>query len=149
MRNALFGSYIWLTKVKYFFLLYEIWGSQGREDVDVGLLGCKTLWTCRWFPTFRRNVAPLPWEWRYIPKFVINVQPPSSAVNMESWQRNTWTTMDFKKSMGDSEPKRTNSVRVCVLLFFYFLYFYLLVVSSQSTHNTRLDCVGSGVYRYG
>jgi len=26
---------------------YEVWGSQGGEGVDVGLLGCNAAWTCR------------------------------------------------------------------------------------------------------
>jgi hypothetical protein len=26
--------------------MYEVWGSHGREDVDVDLLGCNAVWTC-------------------------------------------------------------------------------------------------------
>jgi hypothetical protein len=38
--------------------LYEIWGSHGSEDVDVGLLVCNVVWTCRLIPAFRRNILP-------------------------------------------------------------------------------------------
>jgi hypothetical protein len=32
-----------------------------------GLLGCDTMWSCRWLPVFWRNVS-LPWRWTwYIP----------------------------------------------------------------------------------
>jgi hypothetical protein len=37
--------------------LYEISGSHGGEDVDVGLLGCDAVWNCRWIPTFRKNIV--------------------------------------------------------------------------------------------
>jgi hypothetical protein len=36
----------------------EIWGSHGGKDVDVVLLGCNAVWTCRQIPTFRRNILP-------------------------------------------------------------------------------------------
>jgi hypothetical protein len=34
----------------------ELLGSDDGEDVDVGLLGCIAVWTCRRIPTFRRNI---------------------------------------------------------------------------------------------
>jgi hypothetical protein len=37
---------------------YEISGSHSGEDVNVGLLGCNTMWTCRQIPTFWRNILP-------------------------------------------------------------------------------------------
>jgi hypothetical protein len=35
----------------------EIWGSHGGEDVNVGLLGCNAVWTCKHTPTFRRYIT--------------------------------------------------------------------------------------------
>jgi hypothetical protein len=29
-----------------------------RKDIDCGLVGCDAVWTCRWVPTFRRNILP-------------------------------------------------------------------------------------------
>jgi hypothetical protein len=37
----------------------EIWGSHGGRDFDVGLLGCNTIWTCRYRSTFQLR----PWRW--------------------------------------------------------------------------------------
>jgi hypothetical protein len=36
----------------------EIWGSRGGKDVDVGLLGCIAMCTCRYISPFRRNILP-------------------------------------------------------------------------------------------
>jgi hypothetical protein len=36
----------WLCKA-YTFKTYEIWSTQGGEDVNVGPVGCNAVWTCR------------------------------------------------------------------------------------------------------
>jgi hypothetical protein len=35
------------TSLFLFHVKYDIRGSHGGEDVDVGLLGCNAMWTCR------------------------------------------------------------------------------------------------------
>jgi hypothetical protein len=37
-------------------ILFEISGSHGREDVQCGLLGCDTEWSCRWLSLLQRKV---------------------------------------------------------------------------------------------
>jgi hypothetical protein len=37
---------------------YEIWGFKVGENVNCAVLGCDTVQTCRWLPTFRRNLLP-------------------------------------------------------------------------------------------
>jgi hypothetical protein len=37
---------------------HEILGYHGREDVDVDLLGCDAVWTCRQIPAFWGNILP-------------------------------------------------------------------------------------------
>jgi hypothetical protein len=56
---------IWCDSVETGFIC-DITGSHGRKDVDVGLLGCDTVWTRKQIPTFRRNILS-----------------PSSALKME------------------------------------------------------------------
>jgi hypothetical protein len=34
----------------------EFWGFCSGADVDVGLVRCDATWTCKWVPTFSRNV---------------------------------------------------------------------------------------------
>lgn len=34
----------------------QIWSYHGPEDFEVCLLICDATWTCRWVPTFRRNM---------------------------------------------------------------------------------------------
>jgi hypothetical protein len=36
----------------------KILDSHGGEDVDVGLLGCNTVWTSRKIPPFQKNILP-------------------------------------------------------------------------------------------
>lgn len=38
-------------KCKPHVISYEIWGYHSGEDVDVGLLGCDAVWTCRRIPS--------------------------------------------------------------------------------------------------
>jgi hypothetical protein len=73
----------------------EIWGSHGGEDVDVGLLGCNAVWTCRYIPTFRRDILSLssPWRWRqyvppkrwYIPTSPHGVTTKKTNMDMVYW----------------------------------------------------------------
>jgi hypothetical protein len=40
-------QYRWLlTDYQLYLKLYEIWGSCGSDDLDIGLLRCDAMWTC-------------------------------------------------------------------------------------------------------
>lgn len=45
IKNLLVPVYMGVKEL--FKILIEIWGSQGSEDVHVGLLACNTTWNCR------------------------------------------------------------------------------------------------------
>jgi hypothetical protein len=36
---------------------YEVQGSHNDEAVDFGLLGCDSMYFCRWLPMFQKNAS--------------------------------------------------------------------------------------------
>jgi hypothetical protein len=58
--NSFFKAFSCVADYSWCSRLYNCfyWCSHGVEDVCIGLLGCDVMWTCRWVPTFQRNILP-------------------------------------------------------------------------------------------
>jgi hypothetical protein len=96
----------------------EIWGSHSSEDVNCGLLGCDTVQSCRWLPTFRRNTLLL---------VITNVSEEHTA----SIFRNTFktNTVIICTILGEFSPFRHDTAALCLsIVFFTILFKKILLV---------------------
>jgi hypothetical protein len=73
---------------------YEIWGSQGTEDVADSLQNCDAVQTCRWVTTFQSEVlskfSALKMEAVYPFETLVPTYKSTRRHNPEGYQRQDW-----------------------------------------------------------
>jgi hypothetical protein len=100
--------------------VYEIWGSDSDQDVDIGLMVCTAMWTCRQIPKSRysRTLVYITHKStrRHIPEdqhrhfmfvFYISVVPTLYA-HRSKWFTTCWNsshTKPFRKTIRKTKDK--------------------------------------------
>jgi hypothetical protein len=94
------------------------------ELVDGGLLGCDAVWTCRWVPTFQRNIQPPyeSWRWKeYVPPKRWYPPTSSQSVTIQETTIDSFTAVRTSNHYGNQSDS------------FFWLILILLHLQNRST----------------